>query len=149
MRLSWAEADCPDCAARPAATTLCWWSAGAPPACPAPRRCAWCCCAGARCARLARTTTFTSRTRTHTHTRTRTRLRHLPCLGLGLIAAFSVGLATVPCLLGLLLVRARGFMDHLSSRAPRTQRFLPVGSAVIVTLLGAAMTLQALRAYLS
>ena len=49
-------------------------------------------------------------------------------IGLGLIAAFSVGLAAVLCALGMLLVRARGFVDRRS--------------AVVVTLLGVEIALK-------
>jgi len=69
-------------------------------------------------------------------------------LGLGLITAFSLGLAIVLCVLGVLLVRARGLADHLGTLGVRMQRFLPVGSALVVTLLGAGMLLKGVVAYL-
>jgi ABC-type nickel/cobalt efflux system permease component RcnA len=70
-------------------------------------------------------------------------------LGMGLIVAFSLGLAAVLCLLGLLLVRARGLADRVGGFGAPLQRLLPLGSAVVVTLLGAAITTQAVLAYLA
>ena len=70
-------------------------------------------------------------------------------LGLGLITAFSLGLATVLCLLGLLLMRARGLVDRLGALGYPSQRFLPLGSALVVTLLGVGMALKGVLAYLS
>jgi ABC-type nickel/cobalt efflux system permease component RcnA len=67
-------------------------------------------------------------------------------LGLGLIAAFSVGLAGVLCLLGLLLVRARGLVDHVGALGHRGQRFLPLGSALLVTLLGVGILVNGVLA---
>jgi len=69
-------------------------------------------------------------------------------LGLGLITAFSLGLAIVLCLLGVLLVRARRLADRLGTVGVRTQRFLPVGSAVVVVVLGAGILLKGVVAYL-
>jgi ABC-type nickel/cobalt efflux system permease component RcnA len=69
-------------------------------------------------------------------------------LGLGLITAFSMGLAAVLCLLGLLLVRSRGLVDRLGQKGQRVQRFLPFGSAVIVTLLGVGIFMKGVLAYL-
>ena len=69
-------------------------------------------------------------------------------LGLGLIMAFSLGLATVLCLLGLLLVRARGLANRLGALGHPSQRFLPLGSTLVVTLLGAGMVLTGVLAYL-
>jgi nickel/cobalt transporter (NicO) family protein len=70
-------------------------------------------------------------------------------LGLALIIAFSVGLAVVLCLLGLLLVRARHIVEHVGGLGTSTQRFLPLGSAVVVTLLGAGIVLQTALTYVS
>jgi hypothetical protein len=52
-------------------------------------------------------------------------------LGLGLISAFSIGLATVLCFFGLLLVRARGLVHDFGPFATRTQRFLPLGAPLL------------------
>jgi len=63
-------------------------------------------------------------------------------LGLGLILVFSLGLATVLSLLGVLVVRGAQFLE----RAPlfaRLGRFVPVASAVLVTVLGVIFTLRA------
>ena len=70
-------------------------------------------------------------------------------LGLSLIVAFSLGLAAVLCLIGLLLVRSRSLVDHLGPISQRTQRLLPLGSAIVVTGLGAAISLKGILAHLS
>jgi ABC-type nickel/cobalt efflux system permease component RcnA len=69
-------------------------------------------------------------------------------LGLGLITAFSLGLAVVLCCLGLLLVRARGLVERIGAHGAATQRLLPLGSAVVVTLLGGGILVQAALPYL-
>ena len=64
-------------------------------------------------------------------------------LGLGLVVAFSFGLAVVLTAIGLVLVYAR----HLFVRLPVrgfALRYLPVASALIVTLAGGAIAVQAL-----
>ncbi len=68
-------------------------------------------------------------------------------LGLGLITAFSLGLAAVLCVIGLLLVRARNLVDRLGRQGRRVQRFLPLGSAVIVTLLGLGIFIKGVLTY--
>ena len=70
-------------------------------------------------------------------------------LGLGLIVAFSLGLAAVFCLLGLLLVRSSGIVDHFGTIGQRTQRLLPLGSAIVVTILGVAISAKGALAYLA
>ena len=70
-------------------------------------------------------------------------------LGLGLIVAFSVGLAAVLIGLGILLVRARPLVDRLGGKSRRWSRALPFVSAVLVTVLGAGMTLSGLLTYLA
>jgi ABC-type nickel/cobalt efflux system permease component RcnA len=69
--------------------------------------------------------------------------------GMGLIVAFSLSLAAVLSLFGLLLVRSRRLVDHLGATGQRTQRLLPLGSAVVVTLLGLGMSAKGVLAYLS
>jgi ABC-type nickel/cobalt efflux system permease component RcnA len=69
--------------------------------------------------------------------------------GMGLIVSFSLGLAAVLCLLGLLLVRTHGLVDRLGTMGQRAQRLLPLGSAVVVTILGAVMSAKGMLAYLS
>jgi ABC-type nickel/cobalt efflux system permease component RcnA len=68
-------------------------------------------------------------------------------LGLGLITAFSIGLALALCCLGLLLVRARGLVDRVGAHSTAMQRLLPLGSAVAVTLLGVGILVQAAAPY--
>ena len=70
-------------------------------------------------------------------------------LGLGLIVAFSLGLAAVLCLLGLLIVRSSGLVDRLGAIGRRTQRLLPLGSAVVVTVLGLVISAKGVLAYLA
>jgi ABC-type nickel/cobalt efflux system permease component RcnA len=69
-------------------------------------------------------------------------------LGLGLILAFSAGLALVLITLGLLLVRARWLVERFGGRGAGWQRVLPFASAVIVSLLGAAIAGGGLMAVL-
>jgi nickel/cobalt exporter len=77
-------------------------------------------------------------------------------LGLGLVLAFSLGLAVVLTSIGLLFVYARGLLDRLAASrgAGRATplalatRLVPVGSAVAVTLAGLAISAGALPAVL-
>lgn len=65
-------------------------------------------------------------------------------LGLGMIVAFSLGLATVLVGLGLLVVTAR-FGTWLRRRRPsglRLGRLVPLGSASVVAVLGVEMALR-------
>ena len=66
-------------------------------------------------------------------------------LGLILILAFSFGLAGVLTLTGLLLVYARRLFERIPMRGPLF-RALPLASALVVVLIGAGMTAQALLA---
>ena len=68
-------------------------------------------------------------------------------LGLGLIAAFSLGIALVLISIGLLLVRARTLLDRLSTSGKSWQRWLPLVSATIVTVIGVAMVFNGLWKY--
>ena len=69
-------------------------------------------------------------------------------LGLGLISAFSFGLAAVLIAIGVLMVRARsGLLDRLGKRGKACQRLLPLLSAVVLTLLGAGIALKGLMTY--
>ena len=63
--------------------------------------------------------------------------------------AFSLGLAAVLCLLGLLIVRSSGLVDRLGALGRRTQRLLPLGSAVVVTVLGLVISAKGVLAYLA
>ena len=70
-------------------------------------------------------------------------------LGLGLIVAFSLGLAAVLIVIGILLVRFRGGLDRLGKPGSHWQRLLPLVSAVIVTVLGVGIALKGLISYVS
>jgi len=72
-------------------------------------------------------------------------------LGLGLIVAFSFGLAAVLMIIGILLVRSKVLLDRLSHvRGPvRWETLLPIVSAVIVTLLGLGIVAKGLMPYLA
>jgi nickel/cobalt transporter (NicO) family protein len=70
-------------------------------------------------------------------------------LGLGLIVAFSLGLAAVLIAIGILLVRFRGGLDRLGKPESTWQRWLPLVSAVIVTVLGVGIVLKGLMSYVS
>ncbi len=68
--------------------------------------------------------------------------QHQVALGLALIVAFSVGLATTLTALGLLVVHARRLTTRL--RVPqRLATALPAASAVLIVSLGCLLTLQA------
>jgi len=69
-------------------------------------------------------------------------------IGLGLIVAFSAGPAAVLIGLGILLVRSRALVERVAGRGRRWSRALPLASAVIVTTLGAGVTLSGLITYL-
>jgi ABC-type nickel/cobalt efflux system permease component RcnA len=64
--------------------------------------------------------------------------------GLLLIVAFSIGLAAVLIAIGLLMVYARRFMSRLQGEGRLITRWLPLTSAAVITLLGVAITVQAL-----
>jgi ABC-type nickel/cobalt efflux system permease component RcnA len=66
-------------------------------------------------------------------------------LGLGLILAFSLGLASVLSLIGVLVVRGARLLERVQGFA-RWGRWLPVASAVLVTALGVALSVKALVA---
>ena len=66
--------------------------------------------------------------------------------GLFLIVAFSVGLAAVLIVIGLLMVYAGRYMSRLTGEGPLLTRWLPVASSAVITLLGLAITFRALAA---
>ncbi|MBI1881456.1 MAG: sulfite exporter TauE/SafE family protein [Chloroflexi bacterium] len=68
-------------------------------------------------------------------------------LGLGLIVAFSLGLAVVLIVIGILLVRSKSFLDRLGGLGGRWQKLLPLASAVIVCFLGLGIVAKGLLAY--
>jgi nickel/cobalt exporter len=69
-------------------------------------------------------------------------------LGLGLIIAFSLGLAAVLIIIGILLVRSKWLLDRLGGWGGRWQKWLPLASAIIVTVLGLGIVARGLLAYL-
>lgn len=69
-------------------------------------------------------------------------------LGLGMIVAFSFGLAAVLIVIGILLVRSKSLLDRLGGAGGRWQKWLPLASAVIVTVLGLGIVAKGVLAYL-
>ena len=66
---------------------------------------------------------------------------HRLAFGLLLIVAFSLGLAAVLVGIGLVLVYARGFvLERVSFRPGFATRLLPVGSALVIVVVGLAIT---------
>ena len=70
-------------------------------------------------------------------------------MGLGMVVAFSFGLAAVLIVIGVLLVRTKSLLDRWGAAGSRWQTLLPVVSAVIVTLLGLGIVLKGLWPYLA
>lgn len=70
-------------------------------------------------------------------------------LGLGLVVAFSVGLAAVLIIIGILLVRSKSLLDRLGRAGNSWQTLLPVISAALVTLLGLGIMMKGLLPYLA
>ena len=68
-------------------------------------------------------------------------------LGLGMVVAFSFGLAAILIIIGILLVRAGSWLNRLSGAGQRWQALLPLASALIVTLLGFGIMLKGLWPY--
>jgi ABC-type nickel/cobalt efflux system permease component RcnA len=66
--------------------------------------------------------------------------------GLVLIVAFSVGLAAVLIAIGLLIVYARRLMTRFHGEGAILTRWLPLTSSAVMTVLGAAIVIQSLRA---
>lgn len=65
-------------------------------------------------------------------------------LGMLLVAAFSIGLAAVLTVIGLLLVYARRAFERFSF-SPRVPRLLPVASAMAISLAGVLIVASSLR----
>ena len=63
--------------------------------------------------------------------------------GLALIVAFSVGLASVLTVIGIVMVYARGMLERLPLDG-RFARYAPVASAVVISLAGIAVVVEAL-----
>lgn len=68
-------------------------------------------------------------------------------LGLALVAAFSLGLATVLTAVGLLFLKGARFLENVPAFAVAA-RWLPVAAALAVTGLGLALTVEAGRSLL-
>jgi ABC-type nickel/cobalt efflux system permease component RcnA len=66
--------------------------------------------------------------------------------GLLLIVAFSVGLAAVLIAIGMLMVYARRFMARFHADGPLVQRWLPLASSAVITVIGLVLAIQALVA---
>ncbi len=69
---------------------------------------------------------------------------HRVAFGLFLIVAFSAGLATVLIGFGLAMVYARRFMSRFAARGPLTERWLPLASSAVITVVGITIALQSL-----
>lgn len=71
---------------------------------------------------------------------------HRIAYGLVLIVAFSIGLAAVLIAIGLLVVSARerlNFLDRFPASG-KLLRYLPVGSAAVITVIGALLVVRSL-----
>ena len=66
-----------------------------------------------------------------------------PGFGLALLIAFSLGLAAVLIAIGVAMVLATPLMRRFTGET-RWTRVIPVASAVVITIAGAAMLAQAL-----
>lgn len=69
---------------------------------------------------------------------------HRVAFGLFLIVAFSIGLAGVLIGFGLAMVYARRFVSRFRTDGPLTERWLPLASSAVITLVGATLTIQSL-----
>lgn len=71
---------------------------------------------------------------------------HRIVFGLFLILAFSLGLAAVLIIMGLLMVFARTFMSHFRGEGLLFTRWLPLISAAVMSCLGVGIAVKALMA---
>jgi len=71
---------------------------------------------------------------------------HRVIFGLFLIVAFSVGLAAVLIGMGLVAVYAGRLVSRSSADSPLIQRWLPLSSAVMITVLGCMIAVRGLMA---
>jgi len=71
---------------------------------------------------------------------------HRTVFGLYLIVAFSVGLAAVLIAMGMITVYAGRLMSRLHLEGPFVQKWLPMGSAAMITFLGFGIALRGLTA---
>jgi ABC-type nickel/cobalt efflux system permease component RcnA len=68
---------------------------------------------------------------------------HRVGFGLVLIVAFSIGLAAVLVAIGILMVYAGRLMTRFKEEGPLIQRWLPLTSSAVMTLLGFGIAIQA------
>jgi ABC-type nickel/cobalt efflux system permease component RcnA len=71
---------------------------------------------------------------------------HRTAFGLFLIVAFSIGLAAVLIAMGLAAVYAGRAMSRLPFEAPLIQRWLPMASALLISVLGCGIAIRGLMA---
>ena len=71
---------------------------------------------------------------------------HRLAQGLILLVAFSLGLAAVLIAIGVAMILSGSLLSRASSSGWMTSRALPVGSAAVVTILGAGIVYQAAQA---
>ena len=71
---------------------------------------------------------------------------HRVVFGLLLIVAFSIGLAVVLIGLGMFAVYAGRVMSRLRSEGPLIQRWLPLASATMITIIGCVIMVRGLIA---
>jgi ABC-type nickel/cobalt efflux system permease component RcnA len=71
---------------------------------------------------------------------------HRTGFGLFLIVAFSIGLAAVLIAMGFVAVYAGRMASRLPIDGPLVQRWLPMGSAVMITALGCVIAVRGLMA---
>jgi ABC-type nickel/cobalt efflux system permease component RcnA len=64
--------------------------------------------------------------------------------GLFLIVCFSVGLAAVLIVMGLMAIYAGRLIKHLPVEGPLIQRWLPMASAVMITVIGCVIAIRGL-----
>lgn len=67
---------------------------------------------------------------------------HRIAFGMLMIGSFSLGLATVLTIIGMLVIRARGWLERLPQTGALTRR-LPVVSAAVITILGLVLVVRA------
>ncbi|MBV8438431.1 MAG: hypothetical protein JOY95_13055 [Silvibacterium sp.] len=71
---------------------------------------------------------------------------HRVMFGLFLILSFSVGLAVVLIAMGMVAVYAGRLMSRIGTDGPLIQRWLPLASALMITVLGTVITVRGLMA---
>jgi ABC-type nickel/cobalt efflux system permease component RcnA len=65
-------------------------------------------------------------------------------LGLVIILAFSLGLALVLITIGILMVKAKPVVDRITGGGKAVRLYLPMASAILVTILGAVILVKSL-----